>query len=85
MPPGALRLVGVASKACDSFEIGRELDRPLDTHHLGNERVQPDLGGNRILAGLRVPIVDGDARHPAGTADAGEDRDVRLAPALDDR
>ena len=62
----------------------RQLDHPLGAGDLRDERVQ-SLFERIVRARLGVAVVDDDEGDAAGLADAGEDRDVRLPAALDDR
>ena len=83
--PGSLRLVRVAAQAGHGLEVGHQLDHPLRAGDLRDQHVQPLLRGDRVRARLGVAVVDDDEGDAAGLADAGEDRDVRLPAALDDR
>ena len=85
MVPRPLGLVRVPAEAGHAFEVRLEHDRTPAARDRGDQAIELDLGGDRLLARLRVPVVDDHERNAACLADPCEDRDVGLAAALDDR
>ena len=67
------------------LEIRVEHDDAFLAGCFGNERVQRPLGRREPAARLSIAVVHSDERDPGGPADAREERDIRLAAALDDR
>ena len=71
--------------AGDALEVGDECDRAPLARRAHDRLVRDPLGVGRLLAARRVAVVDDDVRDLARVAHLGEERDVPLAGAVDDR
>ena len=85
MGPRTLGLWSPSVEPGDALEVRLEDDRSPRARPPADERVQLQLVFQRLAAGPEIAVVDDHERNPGPLADLDEERQVRLAAALDDR
>ena len=85
LPPRSLGLTSVANEPGDRFEVGVEYDCAVLTGSLGDQRVERLLSRDELPVCPSIAVVNDDKWNATGSADPGEQRQIRLAAALDDR